>query len=326
MKKKLHIFLLLIAISFFTSCSVSKQITGEFYLDTKKYDKGYKHFLKEVNENKDDAYSQYYYARFLLAKKQNKQALVHFKKAVELNDKNANYYSWLAVAYSTQKDYKKERIAYLNALKIDKKHIQSLLYLAHNYYDKKEYLNALKYYTKVLKISETNQISLFNRAMLLNKLNRTGEEKQAWLIYLDYYPSEILSKEAVIKLNNLGNFDYRNNKIGIFNIILKSISFEPFTNKIKSDSKTSLDLLAKILNKNKKIKIHIVSYQKNNKQLAKAKAQSIKKYILKKYPSINSSRLLLTWFDKSKKIKLRKKRYILNESIDFITVINQKRR
>ncbi|MFA9374950.1 MAG: tol-pal system YbgF family protein, partial [Poseidonibacter sp.] len=200
--------------------------------------------------------------------------------------------------------------------------LQSLIYLAHNYYDKNEYLNALKYYSKALKLSPSNQISLFNRAMLLNKLKRTAEEKQAWLIYLDYYPAQILSKDAVRYLNNLGNFDYKIHIIQNNSLILKDISFNPFSLEIKNESKDSLDLLAKLLSKNQKLKIHIVSYQKNNKKLAKQKAQTIKKYILNKYSNIDSSRLLLSWFNKSKKVKTTNKRYILDESIDFITVIN----
>lgn len=323
MKKILNINLILLVFILFASCSMTQQIVGEFYLEQEKYDKGYNHFQRKVNEDNTDASSQYYYGRFLLAKKKNKDALIHIKKAVELDNLNADYYSWLGVAYSVLKQDEKEKEAYLKALSINKEHLQSLTYLAHNLYEKKEYEKALSYYTQALKVWPQSQSALFNRALTLNKLKRKPEEKLAWKEYLDYYPSGSLSQSAVKYINVLGNFDYRNHIIGFQTIVLRRISFEPFNSKVDYDSKSSLELLGKILDKNQKIHIHIISYQEENILLAKQRAKSVKNYIIKKYPKIDQNRLKLSWFDEPKKFTLDKNQYIFGELIDFITIVQK---
>ena len=310
-------FICVVIIFTFYGCSVQKQVVGEFYLEQKQYEKGYAHFQKDTQENVKNASSQYYLGRFLLAKGKSKEATVHLKKAVSLDKSNAQYHSWLGVAYSLNKDYKNERKEYLKALSFDKNHLQSLIYLAHNYYDKKEYTKALEYYFRVLEISSENQTVLYHRAMSFKKLGRKAEEIVAFKEYLSYYPSGSFAKEAVISLNKLGNFEYRNFVVGIRTVTLKNINFKPFTSNIDYESEKSLDVLGEILTKNKNLEIHIVAYQEKNLDLAKQRVKSIKKYLLNKYPKIKETRLKLSWFDSSKKIN----RYKLYESIEFITVV-----
>ena len=325
MRKILHTMTLFIILALFTGCAITKTVVGDFYLEHKKYDSGQKYFKNKLKENNSDASSQYYYGRFLLLKKNEKEALVHLKKAVALDNKNADYHSWLAIAYSRQKEYNKEREAYLKALKINKNHLKSLTYLAHNYYEAKEYKNALKYYAKSLKLQKFNHASLYNRALSLNKLRRMPEEKLAWLAYLEYYPSGLFAQKAVRFLNTLGSFDYRNHIIGIRTLTLKNIRFENFEATIDNSSNSSLDLLGKILNKKTKIDIHIVVYQQNNILLAKEIAKCILKYLLKKYPNIDASRLKLSWFDTAKILLINKRKYIRGEHVDFIS-INEKKK
>ncbi len=83
--------------------------------------------------------------------------------------------------------------------------------------------------------------------------------------------------------------------------------------------------MGKILNKKTKIDIHIVVYQQNNILLAKEKAKSIQKYLLKKYPNIDASRLKLSWFDTAKILLINKRKYIRGEHVDFIS-INEKKK
>lgn len=319
-------FLLSILILLFSGCSVGKQVVGEFYLEGKKFDRGEKYFQKKINEDENDASSHYYYGRFLLANKENPKALMHLKKAVLLNSKNSNYYSWLGVAYSKTKQPAKEKAAYQKALTIDKNNLQALTYLSHNFYEAKEYQKALDTYAKVLKLQPYNQYALYNRALSLKKLKRVPEEKLAWRVFLEYYPSGRLAQNAVKHLNKYGIFNYKNHIIGIKRVTLQDIIFEPFTLKITFDSTNSLDVLGKILSDKQDIKIHIISYQQNNILLAKEKVKAIKKYILKKYPKISQDRLVLSWFDKPKVIKADKKVYIQGEYIDFITVVKKSKR
>ena len=81
MKNYIHIVLLFIVVVAFTGCAVTKQIVGEFYLEQKKYDKGYSHFQNKIQEDAEDASSQYYYGRFLLAKKSQKRSTCSLKKS-----------------------------------------------------------------------------------------------------------------------------------------------------------------------------------------------------------------------------------------------------
>jgi len=310
-------FICIAVVFIFYGCSIQKQVVGEFYLKQKQYDRGYAHFQKNIIKDNKSASDQYYLGRFLLAKGKTKEATIYLKKAVSIDNSNALYHSWLGVAYSLNKDYKNERKEYIKALKFDKNHLQSLIYLANNYYDNKEYKEALKYYFRALKLSPQNKTALYLRAMSLKKLGRKAEEIVAFKKYLLYYPSGSFAKESVASLNKLGNFEYRNFIVGIRTVTLKNIKFKPFTTRIDSESEKSLDVLGKILTKNRDLKLYIVAYQEKNLKLAKGRAKSVKKYLLKNYPHIESNRLKLSWFDKSKKIK----RYRLYESIEFITIV-----
>ncbi len=313
------IFIFLFIFLIFTGCSATKQFMGEYYLQQNNYDDGYKHFKKEVSADENYAVTHYYYGRFLLAKDEPKKALKHFKKAIVLEAKNSDYYSWLGVTYASLKQYNNEKSAYLKALTLDKKNLLALTYLAHNYFDKKEYIKALQYYRASLKLIPESQDVLYNRALSLNKLGRTPEEKIAWKEYLSYYPAGALARNAVKQLNEKGNFEYKNHLIGFKTITLRNITFKPLSAELNSDSKPSLDVLGEILSDNKKISIHIVVYQLKNKILAKQKAKSIKRYLLTKYPKININRLKLSWFNQAKRVVISKRRYQLDETVDFIT-------
>ncbi len=319
---KKNIYILGFLLLFFTGCSVTSQVLGEYHLQNKSYDEGYSHFKKELTEN-ETASNHYYYARFLIAKDKFKEAITSLKKAIKLDKDKSIYYSWLGVAYGNIKEYKEERKAYLKALSLDEKNEQALIYLAHNYFEKKDYNNALKYYKKVLKITPSNQFALYNRSLCLEKLRRTPEVILSLKEYLEYYPSGLLAKKATEKLNSLGDFSFRNHLIGFKTITLRDIEFEPFSAEISSKSYSSLDVLGRVLEENKKISIHIIAYQLNNKNLAKEKVKSIKTYLLKNYGEINTNRLKLSWFDTSKKIKIKKNLYKLDENIDFITYIKK---
>ncbi len=308
-------FICIVVVFIFYGCSIQKQVVGEFYLEQKLYDKGLVHFQNSIKKDENNAFSQYYLGRFLLTKGKTKDAITHLKTAIFLDDSNPLYYSWLGVAYSLNKDYINERKEYLKALKLDKDHLQSLIYLAHNYYDKREYSRAIKYYFRVLKISPQNKTALYHIASCFHKLGRKAEEIVAFKKYLTFYPSGSLARKSVENINKLGDFEYRNFILGARTVTLKKINFKSFTSSINSESKKSLDVLGKILIKNRNIELHIVSYQEKNLQLAKAKAKSIKKYLLKEFPNIESKRLKLSWFANSKNIS----GYKLYESIEFIT-------
>jgi hypothetical protein len=52
-----------------------------------------------------------------------------------------------------------------------------------------------------------------------------------------------------------------------------------------------------IVEKKPELVLNIVVYQKNNLELAKARALSVKEYLLEKFPTIGPERLKASWFD-----------------------------
>lgn len=323
MKKSIIYVYIFFTILVFTGCSITEQVVGEYYLQQKQYSDGYKHFEKKINSNKNDAESHYYLARFLLSDNKYKQSLFYLKKAIRIKPNDSKYQSWAGVAYGNLKQYKNERKAYLKAISLNKNNLQAITYLAHNYFDKKEYLKALEYYKKVLKISPDNQFALYNRSLSLNKLKRTPEEILSWKEYLSFYPSGSFANKAVKRLNNQNDFSYKNHLIGFKTVTLKNITFKPFSSIIDSSSSSSLSVLGEILSKNKKISIHIVAYQLNNKKLAKDKVIAIRKYITGKYKLVDKNRLKLSWFNNPRIVRVSKMKYILNEDINFITYVKK---
>ncbi len=300
--------------------AVKQTVTGQYYLDNKQYQKGIEVFREEVKAHPNNAEAHYYLGRFLLAEKHNEEALKHLKRAVELAPSKADHHFWLGIAYAANRKRDLERTCYLKALQIDKNHVQALTYLGHNQFEKREYKEALTSYCQALELWPANPSALYNRALTLNRLGRTPEEKLAWKQYLAYYyPSGIMGRRAAVHLNVLGDFEYRNYLIGRHTITLQKIQFEPFTAKIGKDSQPSLDVLGAILKNNKGIAIHIVAYQKNNRELAETRAKSIKQYLLKNFSAIKTSRLTVSWFDVPEKIRVGKKTFQEDESINFIT-------
>jgi tetratricopeptide (TPR) repeat protein len=322
------LFSLILIVLLFTGCtpvikgqyhSVKQTVAGQYYLDNKKYQKGIEVFQEEVRAYPDNAEAHYYLGRFLLAEENEKDALNYLKRAVELSPKKADYHFWLGVAYAANNKGDLERESYLKVLEIDKNHVEALTYLGHNQLERKKYTEALQLYNKALKLWPDNPSALYNRAYIMKQLGRTPEEKLAWHEYLAYYPSGALARRAVSHLNALGDFEYRNYLIGRRTITLKKISFEPFTAKISKDSPPSLFLLVNIIKNNKNVSIHIVAYQKKNKELAEARAKSIKTYYMKEFKEIQSSRFTVSWFDVPERIKVDKKIFYADESINFIT-------
>ncbi len=318
MRSKL-LFLSIVLITLFTSCSVKQFVKGEFYLSNERYKEGIRSFEEELRNNPNDHKVNYYLGRLYLGNNQHKEGLAYIKKATELDPVNANYQFWLGIAYSESKLPNMEWRSYEKALTLDPNHLNSRIYLAHTQMERKQYKEALRNYSLILKKWPDEPATLYNYALALNKLQRTEEEKAAWKEYLDFYPSGPMARNAVDHLNRLGDFSYRNHLIGLRTITLRKVQFKPSTKTLTTDSEESLKFLGEVLKNSDNISIHIVTYQKNNKELAKQKSKCIKEYLLEHFPEFKSSRLKVSWFDVSERINAGKKKFIVDESVNFIT-------
>jgi len=313
------IFIIFLSILFIVSgCGVKQSIVGEFYLSNKNYKDGIQFFQKELSKNPYDPKPHYYLGRYYLGGNQHQNGLKYLQKAVEIDPHKADYHFWLGVAYSETKQNEMEWKSYEKALELNPDHLESRIYLAHTQMERRQYTGAIKNYSWVLREWPDEPASLYNRALALNYLKRSKDEEAAWKEYLDFYPSDAMTRSAVEHLNSLGNFSYRNHIIGRRIITLRKIKFEPFSAKLTSEAKETLGFLGENLTAAKDISIHIVAYQKNNKGLAEQKAKTIKKYLMEQYPKIESSRIKVSWFDVSETIRIKDKNFQLGESVNFI--------
>ncbi|WP_136806036.1 tetratricopeptide repeat protein [Desulfosediminicola flagellatus] len=296
---------------------VGHTIKGDYYLQNKDHREGRATFMQEVEENPTSPSARYYYGRFLLQGDENKAALTQFKKARELEPDNVDYQFWTGVAYGALNQKKSEEKSYRAALTINKKHLQSRIYLGHNLLEQKKYTDSLGQYEYALKIWPQSPSSLYNRALILKKLGRTPEEKSAWLNYLGLYPSGALARRATDHLNYMGDFSFRNHHIGARTVTIEKIWFEPITNRIADGSKESLKMIGAVIKNRKAGRLQIIAFQKNNAELARKKATTIKTFLLKEFPELNSQDIGISWFDKPQTIIVKKKKRHIDESVSF---------
>ena len=299
--------------------SIKNFTVGEYYLDNHKYRQGIENFKKETAENPNDPKAFYYLGRCYLAENQVQHALAALKKAVQLDPGHADSRFWLGVAYAAAGNPKAERVNYQDALRIDPDHVPSLVYMGHNRFEAKDYPKALDYYERALALAPDQPEALFNCGLIYRHYDRTPEEIHAWRLYLANYPQGANSRQAAEFLNSHGLFDYRNHLIGIRTITLGKIRFEPFTAKIDKTSRSTLDFLGEVFQKQTRFELHVLVYQKNNKDLAKARAKSIKHYLTENNRNIGARRIKISWFDAPEKITVGKKHYTEDAAIDFFT-------
>ncbi len=126
---------------------------------------------------------------------------------------------------------------------------------------------------------------------------------------------------AAAMLNQYGDFTYRNFIIGNRNLTLMPPAFEKGTTIQKFDTKASLAVLGAMMEGNDSLKIHIVSYCKGDKGMAQMRAQAVRDYILSGHPHFDAARLPMSWFDSSEVVQVRGKKFFVDESVRFITVV-----
>jgi tetratricopeptide (TPR) repeat protein len=305
--------------------SVKYGIKGPHYLDNHKYKEGIEAFQEELKANPENAQANYYMGRLQLADNHPKEAQPYLEKAARLSPTDADYHFWAGVAYGENGKKDLEFKSYQRAIELEPNHVEALTYLGHVYLERSQYQKALNNYNRVLELDPDNPSALYNRALALKKLKRNAEERQAWLHYLSMYSGGPMASQAAIHLNQMGDFQYRNYLIGSRTITLETIRFLPVSPEIEKNSYESLDTLGSIMKNNQKVSVHIVTYQKKDSRLAEARAKSVKSYLLKKYPEIDSSRLILSWFGVSEQIKTERKTFKVDESLNFITAVQEKR-
>jgi hypothetical protein len=153
--------------------------------------------------------------------------------------------------------------------------------------------------------------------MLARLLKYTSEEKASWLAYLWRYTTGDFAVKAADYLNQLGDFSYQNHNLGGQRTTLPKIWFKPLSDEITSGSLNTLNFIGDTATNLKTRKLQIVVFQLNNKKLAKARALSIRKYLLSKHPGLSPKRIGVSWFGVSEKLVILGKKQKNPDSVRF---------
>lgn len=296
------------------------QVMGPYYLKQRDYDEGVKVFTERFEADPTDASAAYYIGRYYLAMKKPEKGVEFFQKAVALKPDDADYHFWLGVGYWAKLEFDKERVEYEKALQLDPDHISANLYLGHGYMDDGQWAQALARYDKVIDLDHFNPEALYNRGVALGELGQEKEKIAALKKFLEYYPDGSLAMRATGQLNLLGDFTYRNFILGKRNVTLRTVKFKPGTTDPLLESKESLHVIAAMMDVNDKLDIHVVAYKDGDAAAARARAESVRDYILSGRPGIDPKRLPLSWFGSAEAFESEGKTFKLSESVQFITV------
>lgn len=300
-------------------CLALANSDGITLFEQEKYGQAVQIFSEELKIQPDNPVANFYLGRSFLALNQADKAISYLKKAANLTPNNPDYQFWLGVGYWANMEFEKERQSYLEALKLSPDHLQANLYLGHSYMDRNQWKAALSQYIRVLAIDPAVPDALYNRALVLKKVGKKVDEKSAWKSYLSRYRSGKWALQAAEHLNGYGDFSYRKYLLGSRRVVVPAINFEPAGSTLKTESLPALESIGDVLTRKRTLSLHVITYVKDNPNLAKSRAKVIKKYILETFPKIEPSRLTVSWFGVPEKIDSGNRTYVLNESVNIIT-------
>jgi tetratricopeptide (TPR) repeat protein len=164
--------------------TVKYGLKGPYYLDNHKYKERIEAFQEELKANPENAEANYYMGRLQLADNHPKEAQPCLEKAARLSPQEADYHFWAGVAYGANGNKDLEFKSYQRALELKPTHVEALTYQGHVYLERSEYQKALDNYKRVLELDRDNPSALYNRALVLNRLKKSAEERRAWIDYL----------------------------------------------------------------------------------------------------------------------------------------------
>jgi tetratricopeptide (TPR) repeat protein len=295
------------------------QVQGQYYLNRGDFAAGRAAFAPRLVRFPDDPELNYFMARFELGADKPEAALPHIQKAVKLSPASADYRFWEGVTFWALMKPDRERTAYEKALAIDPDHLSANLYLAHNLLDRGKNAEALRLYDKVLSLNPLEPQAMFNKAVALERLKRFTEMKSALQHYLENYADAPLARQGVRMLNKAGDFTWRNHVIGMRTIPLRAVDFLPGSATLTERAETSLKSVGEILAEKTDLRVHVVTYVKDDKTLARQRALAVRNFVSREYPEITPERLAPSWFDKPERIKTDGGTHSLTQSVNIFT-------
>lgn len=290
-----------------------------YYLETGRYAQGIAVLSKEYAQDPWDPELNYYLGRFHLALGSGEKAAGYLKRATILSPEDAEYHYWLGVAYWTEGETAAEERALERSLALDPEHVPARLALANNLLGQGQATKALTHYDVALTVEPSNADVLWGRAQALDKLGRRSERLEALHDYLSISADGPNAAKAVEYLNAAGDYSWRTHTVGRYRLALPAVDFAPGTDSATVRGQEALTHVAKTLNADPQLRIHVVAFVAGDQELARKRAQAVAEALRDEDKHIDRSRLSLSWLGSPQQLRLGDTTQELKESIQFIT-------
>ena len=286
-------------------CGTSLSVRDDPFFRSGRYAQGAENYLRALEVSPEDTGARYRAGRLFLAAGDAVRAEVLLRRAAASNPDDGELLFWHGVALGEIGDPAAERRAYERVLRIDPGNLDARLSLAHSELDDGHPAEALDQYGAVLKADPRRPGALFNRALALQHLDRSPEEREAWKAFLALYPVGTSARQAADELNRLGDFSYRSHLFGNRRLTLEEIRFLPLGAELDPAASSALHMVAHVMARNPRLVLRVFVYQQNNAALAKAKALAVRKALTAAGGKPVASRIRLSWFDAPESVVCR---------------------
>ena len=279
-------------------------IDGVTLFEKGNYSEARKVLSAAVAAAPDDARSQFFLGRTYLALEESALALPHLEQAVGLAPGNAVYHFWLGVNYWALLDLDRELAEYERALAIDPNLLPAHVYAGHNQLDRGQWQAALGHYLAVLQVLPEHPEALYNAGVALQELG---------------WQEEALAVGAARNLNAAGDFRYRAFPVGPGFVVGPSPGFQGDTLAIDPQLTEALGNIGRSLESLDPLTLHIITFAKDNDELAMQRAKAVKRLVIKNFPDIPPASVRLSWFGQAETIRIADHTYQLKASINLFT-------
>jgi len=247
----------------------------------------------------DNAKANYLIGRGLLAADQREAALTFLRKAVELNPESTEYVHWQGVAYWSTGREQLERQSYFKVVQKHPDYVPSLLNLGHSFLESGNYREALDYYQRVLQHEPQFPEALYNSALAFQGLDDKDQERMEFRNFLNSNRTGKWAFRAVDHLHQLGDFSFRNYRIGIHRLVLKMADL------VQPDpvaGQKEIQLLADVFNHTAGEELQIVVYDSHMPGRAKRTALNLRDQLLRRLDPDCQGLVKVSWFDSAEAI------------------------
>ena len=270
----------------------------------------------------EDARTHYLIGRQLLASERTQESLEYLKYAAHAQPDRALYHFWLGVNYWSLNDFDRELAHYQAAIERDPDFLPAHVYTGHNYLDRGDWQRALEHYRVVLQTVPDHAEALYNSGIANRQMQDVQAENAAWRAYLAHFDRGMQALQAAAFLNANGDFSFRRVHLGPLAIVRPGVAFAPGESVLNDQGRSTLDVIGRIVRRNRQLQLHIVAYVAGDAALAKRRSRAIKRYLTTRYDDLSPQRVKTSWFGVAETIPIEDGTTQLDNSINlFATMI-----